>query len=266
MNLDTFKRNNVTLAGNQPSARSIIFAHGFGSDQTVWRFVQKGFEEDYRLVLYDNVGAGNSAIEAYHPVRYNSLYPYANDLLDICEELALQQPILIAHSVSCMIGVRASMIIPRIFSKMAFIGASPRYLNDDGYHGGFEQSDLDALYTSMHRNFYAWVSGYAPVAMRNEEQPDLAREFAKTLSAIRPDIAQAVARMIFQSDHRRHLAEIDTDTLILQTSDDIAVPKAVGTFLHQHISNSKLIQVHATGHLPQLSAPKEIISAIQSFL
>lgn len=258
------QRNNVNICGK--GSQTLILAHGFGSDQNAWRHQVEAFESNYRIVLFDHVGAGKSDFTAYSPRRYSSLYTYAEDLLDLCFELKLTNCILVGHSVSGMISLLAALVEPQCFSKLIFVGASPRYLNDDGYFGGFEQSDLDALYAAMASNYYAWASGFAPLIMGNAEQPELAIEFANTLKAIRPDIAQAVARVIFQSDHRAELPRLKVPTLILQSSDDFAVPLAVGQYMVEKIPKSQLMNIAATGHLPHLSAPKAVTSAIASCL
>lgn len=260
------KRNNVQQLGN--GAQTIIFAHGFGSDQTAWRHQAAAFYPNFRIILFDHVGAGKSDFSAYSPRRYSSLYSYAEDLLELCHELKLTKCILVGHSVSGMVSLLAALVEPSFFSKLIFVSASPRYLNDSetGYYGGFEQSDLDALFAAMSANYYAWASGFAPLAMGNPEKPELATEFANTLSAIRPDIAQAVARVIFQSDHRTELPRLQVPTAILQSNNDIAVPPEVGRYLADKIPQSKLIPIKATGHLPHLSAPEEVTKAIWAYL
>lgn len=252
------KRNNVHILGQ--GAQTIAFAHGFGSDQTAWRHQVAVFESSYQIVLFDHVGAGQSEMSAYSPLRYSSLYSYAEDLLEIFAALKLSQVILVGHSVSGMVSLLAALIDPSRFKQLIFLSASPRYLNDSaaGYVGGFEQSALDALYAAMSSNYHAWVSGFAPLAMGTPDRPELAIEFAKSLAAIRPDIAQAVARVIFQSDHRIELPKLQVPTVILQSANDIAVPPQVGQYMSNKIPQSRLIQVNAQGHLPHLSAPNEV--------
>lgn len=264
MGTSILERNNVKILGN--GSKTIIFAHGFGSDQTAWRHQVTAFASDYRIILFDHVGAGKSDFSAYSPRRYSSLYSYSEDLLDLCAELKLTQCILVGHSVSGMVSLLAALVEPQCFSQLIFISASPRYLNDEGYIGGFEQSDLDSLYAAMSSNYYAWVSGFAPIAMGNPEKPELALEFANTLGAIRPDIAQAVARVIFQSDHRAELPRLTLPTTILQASDDIAVPMEVGQYMADKIAGSQLIPIQARGHLPHISAPDVVTHAIASCL
>ncbi|HEY9643388.1 MAG TPA: alpha/beta hydrolase [Coleofasciculaceae cyanobacterium] len=266
MQSSVIDRNNVRLLGQ--GSQTLIFAHGFGSDQTAWRHQVKAFESDYRIVLFDHVGAGHSDMKAYSPLRYSSLYSYAEDLLELCAELKLSQPILVGHSVSGMVSLLAALMAPDRFKQLIFLGASPRYLNDPttGYIGGFEQTDLDDLYTAMSSNYYAWVSGFAPIAMANLDRPELSREFASTLSAIRPDIAQAVARVIFQSDHRAELPKLTVPTVILQSSNDIAVPPEAGQYMADKIPQSRLISIPAQGHLPHLSAPDVVTQTLRECL
>lgn len=264
MGTSILKRNHVNIVGN--GRQTIIFAHGFGSDQTTWRHQVKAFEAKYRIVLFDHVGTGKSDLSAYSSRRYSTLYSYAEDLLDLCTELKLSQCILVGHSVSGMVSLLAALTEPNYFQRLVFISASPRYLNDVGYFGGFEQSDLDAFYAAMSSNYYAWASGFAPLAMGNPERPELGAEFARTLLALRPDIAQAIARVIYQSDHRAELPHLSIPTAILQSSNDIAVPPEVGFYMAEKIPKSKLIQIPAQGHLPHLSAPDEVIKAIASCL
>jgi len=265
MRLNPIEKNNVTII-NDGKEDTILFAHGFGTDQTAWTSVAEAFQRDYRIILYDNVGAGRSAPEAFSPNRYDNLNSYADDLLDICRELNIDHAIMVGHSVSGMISLLAAIKEPQRFRKLILVGASPRYMNDEGYLGGFSREALDSLFQAMDNNYYAWVSGFAPAAMANADRPQLAESFASSLSSIRPDIAQSVARVIFQADYRTALPKLETETLLLQTREDIAVPTEVAEYLHKHIKNSKLKIVNAEGHFPHISAPQEIIKAIKDFI
>lgn len=260
------KKNNVTVTGNPAAARTLILAHGFGTDQTAWHQVEAPFLCDYRVIRYDNVGAGGADPAAYSHHRYDSLSAYADDLLAICATLGVNDAILVGHSVSAMVAVLAATAQPAHFSRLVLLSASPRYINDAGYHGGFEQGDLDALYQAMQTNYQAWVSGFAPLIMANADRPELSDYFAQGLKAIRPDIALAVLRVIMQSDLREDLARLKQPTLLIQPREDPAVPPQVGEYLHQRIAGSRLAVVDATGHLPHLSAPAEVIAAMQAFL
>jgi len=260
------ERNNVRIVGN--GSQTLVFTHGFGSDQTAWRHQVQALSSRYRLVLFDHVGAGQSDPAAYSPRRYRGLQSYANDLLEIYDALSLQQAIYVGHSMGGMVGLLAGIARPAAFQKMIFIGASPRYLNDveTGYVGGFDQPSVDGLYAAMASNYHAWASGFAGLTMSNQERPELAAEFAGTLSAVRPDVAVAVARIIFQSDHRADLPHLHVPTLIVQSTEDVAVPEVVGEYLAAKIPNAKLKVVNARGHFPHLSAPDAVTDAICSFI
>ncbi len=255
-------RNNVNLLGQ--GSQTIIFAHGFGTDQTAWHNQVKVFESKYRIVLFDLVGCGHSDLSAYSPRRYSSLYSYAEDLLDLCHEIKLQECIFVGHSVSGMVGVLAGLSDPKRFRQLILLNSSPRYLNDQGYVGGFEQSDLDGVYRAMSSNYHAWASGFAQLVMGNPDKPELALGFAKTLQAMRPDIAVATAKTIFQSDHRADLPGLQVPTAILQSTHDPAVPTAVGEYMAEKFSNSTLIPIVSDGHLPHLSTPEKVSKAIAS--
>ena len=264
--VDVVKKHHLTVIENDHAIGTIVFIHGFGTDQTSWEQVSAAFASRYRMVLFDTVGGGNANPKSFSPNKYDSLHSYADDLLDICNVLGLRNAIVIAHSVGCMISLLAAIKEPEHFSKMVWVAASPRYLNDLDYIGGFDQESLDALYRSMSTNYYAWVSGFSAAAMRNEDRPGLSENFAQTLSAIRPDIAQSVARVIFQSDHLKSLPELEKRILLIQSKEDMAVPAEVAQYLHQHVKGSTLVEVDAYGHLPHISAPEAIIAAVESFI
>lgn len=268
MNLSLLEKYNVSIEGNLNAMQTIVFANGFGTNQTAWKTVKAAFEEDYRIVLFDYPGAGKTDPAIYSAVRYNTLRSYAEDLLTILSELQLEGAILVAHSVSSMIGLLASIKSQHFLSKLVFIGASPRYLNDEAnqYTGGFTPEVLNSMYETMTSNYYAWASGFSVVAMRNEDRPELGQYFASTLMEIRPDIALSVSKVIFESDIREELGKLDKPTLLLQTKEDIAVPYAVASYLHEHIRGSQLMVLDAEGHFPHISAAREVVSAIKSFI
>ncbi|PWG80409.1 alpha/beta fold hydrolase [Pararcticibacter amylolyticus] len=260
------KRNNVSIEGNYFSKSTIIFAHGFGTDQSAWNRVKPSFLEKHKLILYDNTGAAGDSYDSYSKEKYKSLDAYARDLIEICAALNIEQAFFAGHSVSGMIGIIAASIQPHLFSKLILIGASPRYLNDVNYTGGFEQSDLDSIYENIESNFYNWANGFSKAAMRNFDRPLLREEFANLLLSLRPDIALETAKAIFQSDYRHLLPKINHDVLILQASNDIAVPQEVGTYLNEQLKNSTLITVNAEGHFPHMSAAPEVAGAIRNFI
>lgn len=257
-------RNNVTILGqgDQP----LIFAHGFGCDQNMWRFITPAFMDKYKIILFDYVGSGNSDINAYSTEKYQSLQGYVQDLLDIIETLSLQNSIFVGHSISAMIGLLASIQHPDYFKKLIMIGPSPCYLNDDGYRGGFERSDIAELLDMMEMNFTGWASYMAPIAMSNPEQPALTQELKQTFIAADPIIAKEFAEVTFLSDHRSELPKVSVPSLIIQCSEDSIVPIGVGDYLHQHLKNSTLQLMEAKGHYPHISHPNETIQCIADFL
>jgi sigma-B regulation protein RsbQ len=263
---DVLKRNVVNVEGDTTSPHTVIFSHGFGSNQSAWNLIKPAFKQGYKLVTFDHAGAGNTDLNHFSPAKYQSLEAYASDLIEICDTLHLKDAIFVGHSAGAMIGLLASLSAPELFSKLVLIGASPRYLNDGDYIGGFTQEALNGLYAAMQTDYLEWASGFSRLAMRNEKRPELAAVFAKSLRSLRPDIALSVARSIFQSDYRHILPHVKKDILLIQSHNDIAVPKEAATYLHHHINGSKLNYIDADGHFPHISAPGEIISCIQEFV
>ncbi len=259
-----FHKFNVTVTGQ--GEPTLVLAHGFGSDQTAWRYQVSELSAQHRIVLFDHLGCGKADVSDYSPRLYNSFERYAQDIVAIYQALELRDTVYVGHSVSAMLGVLASLQEPARFSKLVFVGASPRYLNAEGYVGGFEQSDLNELYEAMNQNYLGWANGFAPYAMGNTDRPELGLEFARSLSAMRPDIAQSTARMIFESDLRNTLPRIEYPVLILQSQHDPVVPLPVGEYLAAHIRHGSLKLMNSYGHLPHLSAPDEVTSAIREFI
>ncbi|HEX2193083.1 MAG TPA: alpha/beta hydrolase [Acidimicrobiales bacterium] len=265
MAVDVLRRNNVTVAGN-PGGRPMLFAHGFGCDQNMWRFVAPVFEDRYRTVLFDYVGAGGSDLTAYDPQRYSTLDGYARDVLEICEALELSDVVFVGHSVSSMIGALAAAAAPERFGALVLVGPSPRYVDDEGYHGGFTEEDIDGLLSSLDSNYLGWSSAMAPVIMGNPERPELGAELTASFCRTDPEIQKQFARATFLSDNREDLGRVRVPTLILQCSDDVIAPDGVGEYVHEHIAGSRFVKLRATGHCPNLSAPDETVDAIAAFL
>ncbi|WP_260690171.1 alpha/beta fold hydrolase [Rhizobium leguminosarum] len=244
----------------------MIFSHGFGCDQNMWRFVAPAFEADFKTVLFDHVGAGRSDLTAYDAGKYSSLAGYADDLLEICRALGLTQTVFVGHSVSAMIGVIASLQAPELFESLVLVGPSPRYINDDDYLGGFSAADIDELLTSLDDNHMGWSAAMAPAIMGNPDRPELSEELTNSFCRTDPEIAKAFARVTFISDNRSDLPRVTARTLILQCQDDIIASEEVGEFVHRQIPDSQLVVLNASGHCPNLSAPDEVISAIRRFV
>lgn len=263
--MSVLRRNNVKVSGPE-GAQPMVFAHGFGCDQNMWRFVAPAFEDRYRVVLFDHVGAGGSDLAAYRPAKYESLDGYAEDVLDICRELDLERVVFVGHSVSAMIGVLAANAEPERFDALVLVGPSPRYLDDEGYVGGFSREDVAGLLESLDSNYLGWSSAMAPVIMGNPERPELGDELTNSFCRTDPEIARQFARVTFLSDNRDDLPRVRARTLVLQCAEDAIAPRQVGEHVHRQIPGSELVLLDATGHCPNLSAPDETVAAIEAFL
>jgi sigma-B regulation protein RsbQ len=265
MAMDTSTRNAVTVTG-QPHGRPLVFAHGFGCDQNMWRFVAPAFEDTHRVVLFDHVGAGKSDLSAYHPERYASLDGYADDVLQILHDLDLFDVVFVGHSVSAMMGVLAAVREPQRFAKLVLVGPSPCYIDDGDYVGGFQRADIEEMLDSLDSNYLGWSSAMAPVIVGNPDRPELGAELTNSFCRTDPEIARHFARVTFLSDNRSDLALLRTPAVILQCADDVIAPAAVGDYVHDRLPGSRLIAMNATGHCPNLSAPDETVDAIRSCL
>jgi sigma-B regulation protein RsbQ len=262
--MSVLQRNNVKLSGR--GTQPMLFAHGFGCDQNMWRFVVPAFEDAYRVVLFDHVGSGNSDLRAYRRDKYARLQGYADDVLEICRELALEEVVFVGHSVSAMIGVLAAATEPWRFARLVLIGPSPCYLNSGEYRGGFSREDLEGLLDFMDSNYLGWSSAMAPKIVGNPERPELGEELTNSFCRTDPEIAKHFARVTFLSDNRGDLAKVSVPSLVLQCSQDIIAGEAVGEYVHRHLAGSRLHRMRATGHCPNLSAPQETIDAMKAFL
>ncbi|MEV0150998.1 MULTISPECIES: alpha/beta hydrolase [unclassified Nonomuraea] len=258
-------RNNVRVSG-RPDGKPLVFAHGFGCDLNMWRLVAPAFEDAYKVVVFDYVGAGRSDLSAYTPERYSSLHGYAQDVLDICHELDLTEVSFVGHSVSALVGVLAANAEPDRFANLVLVGPSPRYVDDDGYVGGFSAQDIEELLESLDSNYLGWSSQMAPVIMGNPDRPELGEELTNSFCRTDPEIAKRFAQVTFLSDNRADLEKCRTRSLILQCSNDVIAPEVVGRYVHAAIPGSELVLMRATGHCPNLSAPEETIAAIKGFL
>jgi len=258
-------RHHVVESGVR-GARPMLFAHGFGCDQRMWRLVAPAFEADHRVIVFDHVGAGRSDLSAYDPQRYRSLEAYADDVVELCRALDVTDAVFVGHSVSAMIGVLAAIRAPGRIGALVLVGPSPRYIDDDDYSGGFSRADIDELLESLESNFLGWSGAMAPVIMGNPEHPELGEELTNSFCRTDPDIAAQFARVTFLSDNRSDLAAVDVPTLVLQCRDDAIAPQAVGEYVHQAIDGSEYVLLDATGHCPNLSAPEATTAAIRAFL
>lgn len=261
--MSVIERNNVHIKGE--GEQVMMFAHGFGCSQEMWQYVERAFEKDYKVVLFDYVGSGHSDIRAYSSERYKNLEGYAQDVLEIINELELKDVIYVGHSVSGMIGMLAAIAQPESFKELIMIGPSPCYLNTDHYEGGFNKEDINELLTMMEMNFTGWASYMAPLAMHNENAefaPALEQSFVSTNAKVAREFAEAT----FFADYRHRLHELQTPTLILQCAEDSIVPIHVGEYLEQHLPNGEMQVMDAKGHYPHMSHPQETIERIEAYI
>ena len=258
------QRNNIQISGS--GKRTMVLAHGFGCDQSMWRLLAPPFHGDYRTVLFDHVGSGSSDLAAYDFDKYNSLEGYADDLLEIIREVGEEPVVFVGHSVSAMIGLIASLKAPDLFAAHIMVGPSPCYVNDGDYVGGFTRADIEDLLRTLESNYLGWSSNMAPAIMGAPEQPELGVELTNSFCRTDPEIAAHFARATFLSDHRALLPRSRTPTLILQCSDDIIAPRAVGDYMHRMMPASTLQVIENVGHCPHLSAPGASFAAMSEFL
>lgn len=262
--MDARRAHNVLETG-VAQGRTLMFAHGFGCDHNMWRYVAPRFEKDHRVILFDHVGSGG-AQAAYDVARYETLDGYADDVVRICADLDLHDVVFVGHSVSAMIGVMAHLRAPERFAALVLVAPSPCYIDDRGYTGGFTRSDIDDLLASLSSNYLGWSREMAPVIMGNADQPELGEELTQSFCRADPAIAERFARATFLSDNRADLPHVTIPTLVMQSSDDLIAPMAVGEYVATAIPRSTLAVLDASGHCPNLSAPDEVVNALESFL
>jgi sigma-B regulation protein RsbQ len=262
--MDALQRNNVHVLGD--GASTLVFAHGFGCDQNMWRLVAPAFAERFRVVLFDLTGSGKSDPAAYDRNKYDSLHGYAEDLIEIIKATAEGPVIFVGHSVSAMIGVLAENKAPELFAAHMMIGPSPCYINDGDYEGGFSHEDIMSLLDTLNSNYLGWSSTMAPAIMGAPDRPELGEELTNSFCQTDPEVAKQFARVTFLSDHRADVAKVAVPALILQCSDDLIAPMAVGRFLHRAMPGSTLRIIDNIGHCPHLSAPEASVQAMEEFL
>ncbi|MFJ1707398.1 alpha/beta fold hydrolase [Kitasatospora sp. NPDC088346] len=263
--MDVMRRNNVVVTG-RVDGPVVLLAHGFGCDQNMWRLVVPALARDYRVVLFDYVGSGRSDASAWIEERYSSLDGYARDVVEVCEALELRDVAFVGHSVSAMVGVLAAAAAPERLSRLVMVAPSPRYIDEDGYRGGFSAEDIDELLESLDSNYLGWSAAMAPVIMGNEDRPELGEELTASFCATDPDMARVFARTTFLSDSRTDLKAVAVPTLVLECAQDVIAPREVGAYVHAAIPGSHLVTLDATGHCPQLSAPEATAEAILGFV
>ncbi|MDG9718037.1 alpha/beta hydrolase [Streptomyces sp. DH24] len=263
--MDIHRRNNVTVTGPDDGP-VVVLAHGFGCDQNMWRLIVPALAKQYRVVLFDYVGSGGSDLSTWSQERYSSLHGYAQDVVEVCDELDLERAVFVGHSVSAMVGVLAARAAPQRIGALVMVTPSPCYIDGDGYRGGFSTEDIEDLLASLESNYLGWSSAMAPVIMGNPDRPELGQELTNSFCATDPDIARVFARTTFLSDSRDDLQSVHVPTLVLECTEDAIAPREVGAYVHAAIASSRLVTLDATGHCPQLSAPEATAEAILDFL
>jgi sigma-B regulation protein RsbQ len=262
--VDVYAKHNIRIVdeGNGPT---ILLVHGFGCDQNLWRPVADRLKSEFRLVLLDLVGSGSSDPQAWDAAKYSSLSGYADDILDVVEQLDLRDVVFVGHSVAAMIGVLATLTDASRFAKLVMLTPSPCYIDDGDYRGGFSRADIDELLESLAQNFLGWSRAMAPVIMGTPDRPDLQDTLADTFCRTDPDCARVFARATFLSDNRADLPLVPLPTLVIDCSRDAIAPREVGAYVQAHIHGSRLVTLEATGHCPHVSAPDATASAIADF-
>lgn len=262
--MDVLKRNNVRVLGR--GERTLLFVNGFGCDQSIWRYLIPALSGHFHLVLFDHVGAGQSDSSAYDAEKYASLDGYTADLLEICQQLNLQHVTLVGHSVGAVIGVLAAIRQPELFRQLILLCPSPYYLNEPGYHGGFERMDVEQMLRFMETDYVGWADSFASFIMGNPNQPSLVAELTHSFCQNDPAIAKQFARVTFLSDNRADVSKLRVPCLLLQCAEDLIAPLEVGDYLHSVIPDSKLVTLPVSGHCPHVSAPTETLEAIEAYI
>ncbi len=264
MEKNVVDRNNVIQFGN--GQQPMLFAHGYGCDQTMWRFITPEFENEYKIVLFDHTGSGNSDESAYDFEKYDSLDGYAQDVIELCEELKLSKVIFIGHSVSCMIGVLAAIQRPELFEKLILIGPSPRYINQGEYYGGFTKSDIEDMVETLESNYLGWSSHITPIITGHPEKPEYSDELHNSFCRMNPEIAKHFAKVTFLGDNREDLAKVSVPAQVIQSNPDVISRIEVGQYVHKHLQNSIYTEIKVPGHTPHLTNPEATIAAMRLFL
>jgi sigma-B regulation protein RsbQ len=262
--VDVFDRFHIHTSGR--GTQPMLFAHGYGCDQSMWRLVAPAFEQTHRVILFDLAGCGRADPAAYDRARHASLYGYALDVIDIVRELDLRRVIFVGHSVSAIIGALATIEHPEVFDSLVMVGPSPCYIDDADYKGGFSRSDVDGLIEAIDSNYLGWASSMAAVIMGTPDRPELVHELRNSFCRTRPDLARAFAKVTFLADNRSDLARVRTRSLVIQVSDDVIAPVSVGQYVQEHVRGAELSLLKTRGHCPHLSAPEPTIAAMRTFL
>ncbi|MBU3995819.1 MAG: alpha/beta hydrolase [Actinobacteria bacterium] len=262
---EVLTRNAVTVLGAE-NASVVVFGHGYGTEQSVWRGIAARLAQEHRVVLFDYVGSGRSDLAAYDEQRYDSLHGYAEDLIEVLDAVGASNVLFVGHSLSGMIGALAAIRRPEFFRKLLMVCPSPRYLNDGDYIGGFTRDDVTGLLDAIDANQLAWASSLAPVVTARPDRPEISERVREQFAATNPRIATHFARVTFLSDTRHRLGEIPVPCVVLQSRGDIIAPPHIGAYLRDHIPDCTLIELNASGHFVHLAEPELIETHIRAAL
>ncbi len=244
----------------------MVLAHGFGCDQSMWRLVAPAFEATHQVVLFDHAGAGGADPAAYDDERHSTLDGYADDVVGLLDELSLGPVVFVGHSVSATIALLAAARRPDLFDRLVLVGPSPRYVDDDGYRGGFSVEEIEELLATMDGNYLGWSATVAPMIMGTPDRPELGDELTASFCRTDPRVARRFARTTFLSDNRADLAAVRTPSLVVQCREDVIAPVEVGRYVHEHLAGSRFAVIDAVGHCPNLSAPDALVAAMREYL
>jgi sigma-B regulation protein RsbQ len=259
------KKNNVNILGS--GEKTLLLAHGFGCDQNMWRFMLPALTPHYKVVLFDYVGSGKSDLSHYDQARYSSLEGYAQDILDICEALALQNVILVSHSVSSMIGLIASIQKPELFSQLIMVCPSPCFLNfKPDYIGGFERADLEELIDLMDKNYIGWANYLAPLVMGSNSSEKLVGELSGSFCSTDPLVAKTFAKATFFSDYRHLLKDAKHPVLLFQSGQDALASTDIGVFMASQLPNAELQIIEAEGHCLHMTIPDIMSMRLRDYI
>ncbi len=258
------RRHQIRLSGQGEAA--IVFVHGFGTDQRMWRLVAPAFEATHRLVLFDQAGFGGTALSDWEP-GHHTLQAYADDLVHIIEALSLREVTLVGHSIGGMVAVLASLARPQLARRLVLMCSSPRFLDDaPGYTGGYQPADLAAMFDLMHADYAGWARMLAPMAAGESGPQALAREFEAALRTLDARVADRFGRLAFYADLRAQLPLVRAPALVLHIEGDRVVPASVAHYLHAQLPDSRLVMLEGQGHCPPLSHPRLTIAALREHL
>ena len=257
-------RNNMSVVGD--GRITLVLANGFGCDQTMWSRLSPLLSERYRIVAFDYVGSGGADVSHYDETRYASLEGYADDLVKVAEHAGGRPRVLVGHSVSAMIGLLAQKEVPGLFDAHIMIGPSPSYLNEGDYRGGFDRADIDELLGTLESNYLGWSAGMAPAIMGAPDQPELSEELTNSFCRTDPAIAARFARATFLGNNLADLPSLQVPALILQSSQDIIAPLAVGEHVSRTVANGTLRLLDNIGHCPHMSVPHACAAEINAYL